>query len=505
MAFIDDILNGITMYRVVLYYLIALLTVAVIFSFLHIFSYDPLAILFSTGFLVVVSWVANKIFAYVFEAPANVESVYITALILALIITPSISLSSMIFLGWVAVLSMASKYIFAINKKHIFNPAAIAVMLTALWLNLSASWWVGNLVLLPFVIIGGLLVVRKIRRVDMVFVFFLTALLVTLLFGIFQGADIIQLANQVLLHSSLFFFAFVMLTEPLTTPPTWRLQVLYGALVGFLFVPQIHIGSLYSTPELALIAGNIFSYIVSPKLKLIMKLKEKIQISPDTFDFLFSPNTQLSFAPGQYMEWTLQHPHTDRRGNRRYFTIASSPTEKDLRLGVKFYQNSSSFKKNMLDMSASSTIVGSQLAGDFTLPTDKKQKLAFIAGGIGITPFRSMLKYLIDKNESRDIVMIYSNKYAQDVVYVDVFEQARRQLGIRTLYTLTDKRNVPQDWGGYVGRVDAAMIKQEMPDFMERTFYISGPHIMVDAFDKTLREMGVPSKNIVIDFFPGFA
>ncbi len=100
-------------------------------------------------------------------------------------------------------------------------------------------------------------------------------------------------------------------------------------------MPTIHIGSIYSTPELALLVGNVFSALVNPKGKVILTLKENKQISDTTSEFIFSSNRTLPFLPRQYMEWTLPHEKTDSRGDRRYFTIASSPTEKDIRLGVK--------------------------------------------------------------------------------------------------------------------------------------------------------------------------
>ena len=128
MNFIDRFLNNITMYRLVMYYLIILLAIAAIFGAFGILPYNPIAIAFSTLFLLVVAWATNGILARIMGAHPNTESVYITALILALIITPGMpnDVSTVIFLAWAAVLAMASKYIFAINKKHIFNPAAFA-------------------------------------------------------------------------------------------------------------------------------------------------------------------------------------------------------------------------------------------------------------------------------------------------------------------------------------------------------------------------------------------
>jgi ferredoxin-NADP reductase len=118
-------------------------------------------------------------------------------------------------------------------------------------------------------------------------------------------------------------------------------------------------------------------------------------------------------------------------------------------------------------------IVASQLAGEFVLPAAKREKLVFMAGGIGITPFRSMIRYLLDHEEERPITVLYSNKTAPEIVYADVLEEARRRLGIKTVYTLTDASSVPPDWQGGTGRFDGEMIAKTVPDYSERTFYQS--------------------------------
>jgi glycine betaine catabolism B len=502
MNFIDNFLNKITMYRLVLYFLIILLGIGVVLGAFGILPFSPLSIIFSSTLFVAVCFLTNTIFSKVFNAPTNVESVYITALILALIIAPGTSFNSYLFIVMAGVLSMASKYILAINKKHLFNPAAIAVSITALLAGSSANWWVGTSTMLPLVLIGGLLIARKIRREDMVFTFLVISFVTIAAFGIIKGSDVFSLIKTVAFDSPIFFFAFIMFTEPLTLPPTKELQIYFAVLVGFLFSSNIHIGNIYSTPELALVAGNIFSFLVSPKEKLILKLKERIQTSPDTFDFIFPLTNKIAYQPGQYMEWTLPHEKADSRGNRRYFTLASSPTENSIRIGVKFNIPSSSFKKALLK--EMNTIVATQRAGEFTLPSDPKEKLVFMAGGIGITPFRSILKYLIDKNEKRDIILLFSNKRAEEIVYQDIFKEAQEKLNIKVIFTITDNSNPPLNWTGKIGRIDQNMIKSEVQDFQERKFYLSGPHGMVEAYKNTLKEMGVLSKNIKEDYFPGF-
>lgn len=492
------------MYRLVLYYLLILIVAATIYSYFGILPFNPILFLLSVIFLIIVSWISNKVFAFAYDAPTNTESVYISALILALILSPIRSLSDLPLLFWAAVLTTASKYILALHKKHIFNPVAVAVVLTAFGFNGSASWWVGTMAMLPFSLLG-LLIVRKIKTYDLMFYFYVSSLATMLGFSLFQGRNLSTTLTQIVFSSPMFFFAFIMLTEPLTTPPSKTLQSIYGAIVGVLFAPQFHLGRFYTTPEQALVIGNIFSYIVSPKYKIISTIQQKIQINPDTFDFLLDPQKKLAFSPGQYMEWTLPHKNPDSRGNRRYFTIASSPTEHPLRLGVKFYEKGSSYKKKLIDIDNQTPIVGAQLAGDFILPKNKQKKLVFIAGGIGITPFRSMIKYLADVKERRSIVLFYANKTAEEIVYSDVFTEAEQLLGIKTVYTLTDASKIPADWNGNVGRVDMKMILREVPDFMERIFYLSGPYSMVTACEEMLKRMGVHKKQIKIDFFPGFA
>ncbi len=505
---VDNFLNKITMYRLVLYVLLGLALTAVLFSSFGLLPYNPVAVLFSVFFISAVCLITNIVFAKVFKVPANVESAYITALILALIITPFSSANSAVFLPlafWASVLSMASKYIFAIGKKHIFNPAAISVAITAFAFGGSASWWVGTLYMLPFALLGGFLITRKIQRSDLVLSFIATMILVIAGSAVMNGSDVFSNVWRIMSATPLFFFATVMLTEPLTTPPTRSLRIIYGILTGFLFSPMMHIGSIYSTPELALVVGNIFSYLVSPKEKLILKLKKVRKVANNTYNFEFASNRKINFRPGQYLEWTVPDDGADSRGNRRYFTIASSPTEKDIIIGVKFYPKPSSFKKRLIALRPGEEIIASQRAGDFTLPKNKKKKLVFVAGGIGVTPFRSMIQYLLDKKEKRDIVIMYANNTADDVAYADVLDRARDELGIRTVYVLTDLQNIPASWKGRRGRINPEMVLEEIPDLDERTFYVSGSHSMVSGFENALKNIGVSDSRVKKDFFPGFA
>jgi ferredoxin-NADP reductase len=147
--------------------------------------------------------------------------------------------------------------------------------------------------------------------------------------------------------------------------------------------------------------------------------------------------------------------------------------------------------------------VGAQLSGDFVLPKNKEEKLVFIAGGIGITPFRSMIKYLTDIKEARDIVLFYLAATPDEFVYKDVFENAK-SVGVKTIYMITDSKNVPNGWAGGVGRISAEIIEKDITDFKTRKFYLSGPNAMVDNYKKIIKSMGIKRSSIITDYFPGY-
>lgn len=503
MMYIDNFLNRITMYRLMLYFLIVLIGAAFAFSLFGILPYDPVHLAFSTLVILASCYVANIVFANIAHAIPNVESVYITAGILALIMNPvaPTDASGIVFLFVASVLAMASKYIVVHRKKHIFNPAAFGVAMGALLLGELASWWVAStLTILPIIIVGGLLVVRKMRRFDLVLTFMFVALATIVLTA--QGSLPSTVITQTFLHSTFFFLAFVMLTEPLTMPPSRWLRIAYAAIVGILFAPHIHFGSYYVTPEVALLVGNLFAYLVSPKGRFMLTLVEKKQIAANTYEFAFAPDRPIVFRAGQYMEWTLDVNDADNRGNRRYFTIASSPTEQMVRLGVKSYAPASAFKKTLQHTEERSVLTAAQVSGDFVLPKDKNRKLVCIAGGIGVTPFRSMAQYLIDTKEHRTITLFYSNTTLSEIAYKDIFDAARKEIGMKTIYALTNEpASIP---GTHTGPIDAELIRREVPDYQECMFFISGPHGMVEAFKATLASMGVSRLNIRTDYFPGF-
>lgn len=504
LSVIDGFLNHVTMYRLVLYYVGALLLADFALGFAGLAPNDPAQLAASTLIIGLVGWVTNFAMAGAFRVPANSDSVYITAGILALIMPPVLP-SDFVGLGGLALASfaaIASKYVLAVFGKHVFNPVALGAVVAYYTMDQSATWWVGgNLELLPIVLIGGVLILRKVQRFEMFGAYVLANLVATALTS--SPAMYGEALVQTFLHSPLLFAGFAMLTEPLTAPSKIYPSLGFGAIVGALSSPNVHIGEFYFTPELAFLIGNLFAWAVSPKFRYRLTLQRVEKKAQGAYDYVFRSNRPVVFEPGQYLDWTLRLRNPDNRGNRRSFTIASAPSESEIRLGVKFYSNPSSFKQGLLHMKPGQSIFAGQLAGEFTLPKDPGQKLAFIAGGIGVTPFRSMVKDLMDRGEPRDIVMFYGNNKADEIAYREIFDAAERAIGLRNVYAVAEAGAAAQ--GFHQGFIDKALIARTVPDFRERMFFLSGPRSMVVRFENVLGELGVPWTHIKTDFFPGFA
>ncbi len=502
---LDRLVNRVTMYRLILYYLVGLLIAAIVLSASGVMHLSAINIAISAVILVAANYLINKLLASIFNAPINPESSIITGLILALIIPPDPTGTGLLFLLAASGLAMGSKYLLSYKNKHIFNPAAVAVFLTAFGPHQTASWWVATAPMMPFVLIGGLMLIRKLSRGAMFTTYLAATTVTTAAFSLYLGSHLGTDLKNMLLNSAVLFLGFVMLTEPYSSPDGKSKSFIYAAIVGVVLAPQFHIGHIYSTPEAALLIGNIFAFIVSSKVKLFPVLVKKRLIAKDIAEFVYAPEKPLKYLPGQYMEFTLPHTKTDSRGSRRYFTLASSPTEPDLSVGVRFYKEGSSYKEAMADSERGDTIVAAQLSGDFTLPRDPKRKLVFIAGGIGITPFRSMLKYLIDKHEARNIVLFYAVSSVEYIAYRDVLDKAAAVLNVRIYYVISSKAASGGLKNVINSRLNAHTIAHLVPDLNERMVYVSGPPNLIEDLRGSFEKIGLSHANIKVDFFSGYA
>lgn len=483
------------MYRLLVYLLGGLAGIGFIFSLTGRISYDPLDLALSFTVLLTACFVANMVLARVWAIPTNTDSGLITSLILFLILAPSSQVTDLVMLFVGGFAAIGSKFIITWSGRHIFNPAAFGAAFLSLSTLLPAIWWVGSSALIPFVAVAGLIIVRKVRHAGLAAAFICTVLVVQSFDAVINGHELLPGIQSALISSPLIFFATIMLTEPLTMPTMKKHQYSFAVLVGLLYATGLKLGPIYIYPEVALLIGNAFAFVMVRQGRPQFRLEKIERISDRIYDFVLSAQHKPNYLSGQYMEVTLPGMavlKTDSRGNRRTFTLASAPSEATIRLGVKFYEPSSAFKKHLRSLQPGSIIYGSPPMGSFILPANPNQKLLFIAGGIGVTPFRSMIKYLTDTSQQRDVVLIYLVNDESEAAYKGVFTAAEA-VGVKT-FVRTRGQNVLTGDG----------MQQFVPDYRERTVFISGPNSMVQATKKLLTSSGVARRNIKTDYFSGY-
>jgi glycine betaine catabolism B len=498
----DRVLNTITMYRLLLYGLSLIVGLSLVYSVTGLIQIPLLWLAASLGVLLTVGFIIGQLLAILFDVPANFESSLITTLILYLIMPAAGDVNQLVYLALVELVAIGSKYLLAWRGRHIFNPAALGAVVFTVSGLYPASWWVGMPLLLPAVVVIGLLETRKVRRFSLVSVFLLASVIGVIAVGLVNGNRLPELLWFNFISGPLIFFGTVMVTEPSTMPGRRQQQIIFGVLVGLLAVSQLQIAGIFLSAPVALLIGNLYAYATNSRAAVRLKLMSKNQLSDRVVELVFKPSRPLKFLPGQYMDWTVPIVWPDSRGNRRTFSIASSPTEPEIRLGIKLYQPMSSFKTTLMKMAVGDKVLGAHVAGDFVLPKDPTRKLVFIAGGIGVTPFRSMIKALTDAGEKRDIVMYFAVSDSREVSFADVFDRAA-PYGLKMI-TVLDPKADGSGWSGEIGPLSIAMIKLHAPDLLERTCYVSGPSSMVDGYRDKLIDAGIPRHHIISDWFPGY-
>ncbi|HEY4160690.1 MAG TPA: hypothetical protein VGM08_01380, partial [Candidatus Saccharimonadales bacterium] len=459
---IDSLLNKITMYKLMVYGLCLLLAIAAVLGFTGAVSISSGALLVSVGLLIISCYAANKAFSVLLHVPTNTESWLISALILACILPQADSASKAAYTVLAGLLAMASKFVIRYRGRHVLNPAALGAGVVSVTGLLAATWWIATPWMTPFTALLAFVVLRKQHRFQMFFCFAAAAVSMLVLTGtVLQGVDLALVLRTAVLSWPIIFFGSIMLTEPATLPPTRYYQLLLAVIVGLLFASQLHVIGLSTTPQAVLLVGNVLSALAIPARGYVLRLKGVRRLTPTTYEVSFNRPPGLRFRSGQYAELTMAHARADSRGNRRTFSIVSSPAEPEVRFAFKVSGRGSSFKKALVALKPDSPVRLSHIAGDFTLPQDTAKPLLFIAGGIGATPYHSMIGSL---TSPRDIVLLYLVTDLQDVAYQADFDQAV-QFGVRTEYVQ--------------GRLTHETLQRLVPDLDKRLVYISGPDGLV--------------------------
>jgi len=502
MRVIEKVLDRYTMYQVLLAVLVSYVLIAVGFSLAGFIFYSVTDIVLSVLVLLASSLVTHYVLVAKTKAPANVFSSIITALILFLIFTPTSDLDGLGTLALIGVVSVLGKYIIRYRNVHLINPVALTAVLFALTGLAYASWWVGSVYLNLFVLIGGILVTLKIRRMPMVIAGILASVLMAVVFAVLRGDSGDAFLTSLLFASPLWFFMTIMVTEPLSTPAGRGMQIFYGGFIGALSQIPFAFGPFFNSPELTLVIANLLLWPLSLRGRLTLTLKSVKDVAQNTREYIFKPSFRVVFRPGQYLEWALPHQSPDGRGSRRYFTIASSPLKKTVRLVVRHSEAGSTYKENLEQLKSGAVLHAAQLAGDFILPENvTNHKYVFVAGGIGVTPFVSMVEDYLIKHQAIDAHLLYCNNEIDDIAYADLFSKAQN-IGLQTTHVLN---RPPTDWRGESGFLTQVMIQRLVPDLQSRIIYLSGPPGMVNSYEKLFEQLGVPRSNIKTDYFPGLA
>ncbi len=216
--------------------------------------------------------------------------------------------------------------------------------------------------------------------------------------------------------------------------------------------------------------------------------------------FYFKPEGPVQYTAGQYTELTLPHDNPDERGIKRWFTFSSSPTDELLSITTKYAGKgkSSSYKQKLFDLTPGIEVHMSDAMGDFVLPKLVQTPLIFVAGGIGVTPFHSILSWLGSTMEQRPIKFIYAVRSEDEIIFQPTFDRAGQHV------TVVVSEPSPA-WGGERGQVTAELVVGLEKPSDDTLVYVSGPEQMVEALHKQLYNAGLSKKQLVGDFFPGYA
>jgi ferredoxin-NADP reductase len=235
------------------------------------------------------------------------------------------------------------------------------------------------------------------------------------------------------------------------------------------------------------ILGVLWHSEVFMEFKLIGRRQE----TSDSISFIFDPPSSLHWKAGQYLHYILEHPHPDDRGVERYFSIASAPHEKQVMLTTRFAAKGSSFKNALKNLRMGDVVKADGLDGDFVVDNSEQDRV-FVAGGIGVTPYRAILLDLDHRHQPINGVLLYANRNDEFPYKNELEALQKKHPRFHIEYFVSPRR------------IDEAVIRRTMQSLKDPLVYVSGPEPMVESFDSMLKKMGVPESKIKNDFFPGY-
>lgn len=210
--------------------------------------------------------------------------------------------------------------------------------------------------------------------------------------------------------------------------------------------------------------------------------------APNIRTFFFKSERPLRYVAGQFIEMTVAHDNVDERGTKHWFTLSSAPGRELVSITTKHADKPSTFKQTLWALKPGESVDISEPMGDFVLPKDPAAPLVFVAGGIGITPYHSIVSWLIDQKQTRQIQFLYSVHEASEVIFQDTFNQ-----DFIEIQTFLGEPNLTADRiVKLVGGIDNKQV------------YISGPEPMTEAIVDQFNALGLTQDQLITDYFPGY-
>jgi ferredoxin-NADP reductase len=229
------------------------------------------------------------------------------------------------------------------------------------------------------------------------------------------------------------------------------------------------------------------------------KLVNRKLIAEQTLWIEIKPEGEFKYIPGHYCSLTLtKSPYEDHLNNKRELSILSSPTQENLEFAIRLTE--SPFKKYLQEMEIGEEVELSTPLGILKIP-DNQKPLLFLTGGIGITPFISMLRYLKEKDNTRKVILLYSNQTEKASSFLDELKELKESMP-NFNYFLTMTRQ--EDWKGKKDRFDEAFLKENIENIQEYDCSVVGPTSFIPSMFKALKNLKVDSSQLHVEAFTGF-
>lgn len=234
------------------------------------------------------------------------------------------------------------------------------------------------------------------------------------------------------------------------------------------------------------------------------KLLSRAEVADGTMAFHFEKPKGFDFRPGQAADMTLlDPPETDAEGNARTFSIVSSPFESQLIFATRMRETA--FKSSLKKIPLGTTVKLSSAMGSFTLHRNSAKPAVFLAGGIGITPFMSIVRQADHDRAEHKLYLFYSNRRPEDASFLDDLQRLEKNNpNFHLIGTMTDMSQSEKEWAGETGLIDKAMLSRHLDSLQGPIYYLAGPPAMVTAMRKMLVDAGVDEDDIRTEEFPGY-